>query len=164
MVISAGNATDTFFIPGSRGVATRAVTAASSVDSGESAVSVQVNAPAGIAGNYLGGSAAFGPTPSGQTSVGVIATDATTGTHPIYGLSCGGSSTDGCCPFTNAAAMVGNICLADRGTCTFKTKAANCQAAGGIGLLVVDNAPGSPPPGLGDDPLIATPITIPTER
>jgi len=31
-------------------------------------------------------------------------------------------------------------------------------------MIVVDNVPGSPPPGLGDDPTIVTPITIPSER
>ncbi len=164
VVTSAGNASDTFFISGSPGSASHAIATAASVDSGVSAVSVQVNSPPSVAGNYLGGAALFGPAPSGQTGDGVIATDATTGNHPIYGLSCGPSSTDGCCPFTNAAAMVGRICVVDRGTCTFKTKTANCQAANGIGIVVVDNAPGSPPPGLADDPLILTPITIPTER
>jgi uncharacterized repeat protein (TIGR01451 family) len=155
---SAGNAGDTFFIAGAPGVATRAIAAAASVDSGQSAVSVKVNSPVSIAGSYLGGAASYGPAPSGQTADGVIALDATAP------AACGPSSTDGCCALTNAGAMAGKICVVDRGTCTFKTKALNCMNAGAIGVVVVDNAPGSPPPGLGDDPTIVTPITIPSER
>ena len=161
VVASAGNAGDTFFISGAPGASTRTIATAASVDSGESAVSVRVNSPVSIAGDYLGGAAAFGPAPSGQTANGVIAVDPTN-TTPAPG--CGALSTDACCPLTNGAAMAGMICVVDRGTCSFKTKALNCQTAGAIGMVVVDSAPGSPPPGLADDPLIVTPITIPSER
>jgi uncharacterized repeat protein (TIGR01451 family) len=155
VVASAGNASDTFFIAGAPGVATRAIATAASVDSGVAAVSVQVNSPVSIAGNYLAGGATFGPAPSGQTADGVIATDATTP------AACGASATDGCCALTNAAAMASKLCVVDRGTCNFNIKAQNCQAAGAIGMIVVDNAPGSPPPGLGGtDPT----ITIPSVR
>ncbi|PYQ64718.1 MAG: hypothetical protein DMF53_06885 [Acidobacteria bacterium] len=160
VVTSAGNSGDTFFIGGSPGAASRAIATAASLDGGELGLSVLINSPGSIAGSYLGGSAAFGPAPSGQTANAVVAVDPTN-TTPTP--SCGADPNDGCCALTNAAAMAGNICVVNRGTCTFKTKALNCQNAGAIGVIIVNNAPGSPPPGIADDPTIVTPITIPTE-
>jgi hypothetical protein len=52
----------------------------------------------------------------------------------------GPTTTDGCSPFTNAAAIAGTVALVDRGNCTFVTKALNAQAAGAIGLVIVDNS------------------------
>ncbi len=158
VVMSAGNASDTFFINGAPGVSTRGIATAASVDSGISGVSVLVNSPGSIAGNYLGGAALYGPAPSGQTADAVIAVDPTTP------AACGVDPNDGCCALTNAGAMAGRICVVNRGTCTFKTKTLNCQNAGAIGVVVVDNAPGSPPPAMADDPLIVAAITIPSER
>ncbi|MFY9826490.1 MAG: S8 family serine peptidase [Thermoanaerobaculia bacterium] len=157
VAMSAGNASDTFFIAGAPGVATRGIATAASVDSEPFFESVQVNSPGSIAGSYLGGSMAFGPAPSGQTADMVIAVDATTP------AACGPDPNDACCALTNAAAVSGKICVANRGTCSFKTKTLNCQNAGAIGVVIVNNAPGSPPPGGADDPTIVTPITIPTE-
>ncbi|HTD53343.1 MAG TPA: PA domain-containing protein, partial [Thermoanaerobaculia bacterium] len=73
----------------------------------------------------------------------------------------GTSATDGCSPLTNAGAIAGKIALIDRGTCFFVTKVKNAQNAGAIGALIVDNAVGSPPDGLGG--FDAT-ITIPSGR
>src|SRR5205085_4253335 len=68
----------------------------------------------------------------------------------------GAGATDGCSPITNA--ISGKIALIDRGTCTFVTKVKNAQAANAIGVLIADNAAGSPPPGLGgSDPTIIIP-------
>ena len=53
-------------------------------------------------------------------------------------------ATDGCEPLTNGVA--GKIALIDRGTCTFKQKAVNAQAAGAIGVIIADNAADAPPP------------------
>ncbi|MFL6235742.1 MAG: S8 family serine peptidase, partial [Thermoanaerobaculia bacterium] len=164
VVTSAGNSSDTFFISGSPGAASRAIATAASVDSGVAAPIVQVNAPAGIAGAYLAGSAVFGPalvpsgTPPGAQNV-VLAVDPT-----APAATCGADPNDGCCALTNAAAIAGNICLVNRGTCSFKIKAVNCQNAGAVAMIVVDNAPGTPPPGLGDDPATPTTITIPSVR
>jgi len=158
VVTSAGNSGDTFFISGSPGSGSRVIATAASVDNGVSVVSVQVNSPASIAGNYLGGSAVFGPAPSGQTADAVIAVDPT-----APAASCGADPNDGCCALTNAAAMAGRICVVNRGTCSFKTKTLNCQNAGATGVIIVNNQPGSPPPGMADDATIVTPIIIPTE-
>jgi uncharacterized repeat protein (TIGR01451 family) len=155
VAISAGNSSDTFFIAGAPGVATRAITAAASLDGGEPAPIVKVNAPAGIAGNYLAAGATFGPalTPGGITGNVVIATDAANPSGP--------STTDGCTALTNAAAVAGNIALIDRGTCGFIVKVKNAQNAGAIAVIIADNAPGNPPAGLGGtDPT----ITIPSVR
>ena len=112
-----------------------------------------VSAPAPIAGLYDIGAASFGPTypaaPGGLPGNVVLAVD---GTAP---------TSDGCEPITNTAAMNGNICLVDRGTCGFAIKVKACQVAGAIGALVADNVAGSPPPGMsGVDPT----ITIPSGR
>jgi uncharacterized repeat protein (TIGR01451 family) len=158
VAISAGNSSDTFFIAGAPGVATRAITAAASLDGGEPAPIVQVNTPAGIAGDYLAAGATFGPpvtpsgTPPGPHNV-VVALDAANASGP--------STTDGCTALTNAAAVAGNIALIDRGTCGFIVKVKNAQNAGAVGVIIADNAPGSPPAGLGGtDPT----ITIPAVR
>ncbi|MBK8741020.1 MAG: DUF11 domain-containing protein [Betaproteobacteria bacterium] len=155
MVISAGNSGDTFFIGGSPASGNRVISTAASVDDGPSVVSVTVNSPGSIAGNYLGGAAAFGPAPSGQTANAVLGID------PTAPAACGTDANDGCCALTNAAAMAGNICVVNRGTCGFVVKAAMCQAAGAIGMIVVNNAPGSPPPGMaGTDPTIVIPSEL----
>jgi uncharacterized repeat protein (TIGR01451 family) len=158
VVTSAGNSSDTFFIAGSPGVASRAIATAASVDGGEPSPIVQVSSPAGIAGSYLAAGAAFGQvltasgTPPGPHNV-VIALDPADAAGP--------STTDGCSPITNAAAVAGNIALIDRGTCGFIVKVKNAQNAGAVGVIIADNAPGTPPPGLGGtDPT----ITIPAVR
>ncbi|HET9212861.1 MAG TPA: IPTL-CTERM sorting domain-containing protein, partial [Thermoanaerobaculia bacterium] len=158
VVTSAGNSGDTFFISGSPGAASRAIATAASVDGGEPAPTVVVNAPAGIAGSYLAGGASFGQVltasgiPPGPHNV-VIALDPADGAGPL--------TTDGCSPLTNAAAIAGNIALIDRGTCAFTIKVKNAQDAGAVGVIIADNAPGSPPASMsGTD---AT-ITIPAVR
>lgn len=110
-----------------------------------------VTAPPSLAGLVAIGSAAFGPPLSspGVTGSVVQATDGV------------GATNDGCEPLTNGAAVAGNIAIIDRGTCTFVVKVKNAQDAGAIGVIIADNAPGSPPAGLGGvDPT----ITIPSGR
>ena len=46
----------------------------------------------------------------------------------------------------NTLAVNGKIALIDRGTCTFPEKVKNAQNAGAIGVIIADNAAGSPPP------------------
>src|SRR5205814_10336044 len=112
---------------------------------------LKVNSPAGIAGNYAAGTAAYGPalTAGGVTGDLLLAND---GTAPV---------TDGCEAFP-AGFFNGKIAVIDRGTCSFKTKTLNAQNAGAVGVIIVNNVAGSPAPGLGDDATIATPITIPS--
>jgi hypothetical protein len=111
-----------------------------------------VNSPAVIAGNYPVGLAQFGPPlPSpGVTGNVVQALDPANVDGP--------TTTDGCSPLTNAAAVAGNIAIIDRGTCGFAVKVKNAQDAGATAVLVVNNVVGSPPPGMGGvDPTITIP-------
>jgi hypothetical protein len=107
-----------------------------------------VLAPAGIAKQYTPGTAAFGP------SVFTL-----TGNLTMVDDGAGASHTDGCdTPFVNAAAVMGNIAVVDRGNCAFVVKAKNAQTAGAVGVLVVNNQPGAAPGMSGTDPT----VTIPT--
>ncbi|MBS0447896.1 MAG: peptidase [Proteobacteria bacterium] len=100
------------------------------------------------AGRYDVGTASFGPpiarSPlSGQIMPVVDQPDGVTG------LACNPLDA------VNSLAVRGNIALIDRGTCAFTIKVKNAQNAGAIGVIIADNAPGSPPAGLGgSDPTI----------
>jgi hypothetical protein len=110
-------------------------------------------APASIANTYLVGVAPFGPalSPSGTSGEVMPVVDQANGT----GLACTPLNA------TNAAAVNGKIALIDRGSCDFVVKTKNAQNAGALGVIIADNAAGSPPPDLaGVDPT----ITIPTVR
>ena len=112
---------------------------------------LRVSAPAAISGTYAVGAASFGPAlgSPGVTAALALADD---GVAP---------ANDACTALTNAAAVAGKIAVVDRGLCGFTVKAAVVQAAGAIGMVVVDNAADNPPPGLGGaDPT----ITIPSVR
>jgi hypothetical protein len=116
---------------------------------------LQVNSPAGIAGSYDVGTASFGAalTAGGVTGNVIQALDPSDGA--------GALTTDGCTALTNAAAVLGNIAIIDRGTCGFVIKVKNAQDAGAIAVIIADNVAGSPPAGLGGtDPT----ITIPSVR
>lgn len=99
-------------------------------------------------GTISGNAAAFGP----AATLGGVSADAVLVVDPA------GAVNDGCdLPFVNAAALVGNIAVIDRGTCTFVIKVKNAQDAGAIACILVNNAAGALAPG-GADPT----ITIPT--
>lgn len=111
----------------------------------------RVLSPAAVAGNYpFGPATTFGPeiTTANFTGEVVLGEDAADASGP--------STTDGCTAITSN--VVGKIALIDRGTCGFTVKVKNAQNAGAIAVIIGDNAPGSPPPGLGgDDPTITIP-------
>ena len=112
-----------------------------------------VNAPAAIAGNYSAGQAAFGTPLSipGVTAAVVLAQDGMVG-------GMGGTVNDACEPLTNAAAISGKIALVDRGLCTFVAKAQALQAAGAVGVIVVNNAAGAAPFLGGVDQTVSIPV------
>jgi hypothetical protein len=83
---------------------------------------VKVNAPAAIAGAKGAGTAVFGPQAFDVSGDLVLAQDAADEAGP--------TTTDGCSPFTNAAAVAGRIAAIDRGVCTFVVKVKNAQNAG----------------------------------
>jgi len=108
---------------------------------------VSVESPAAIAGPYQFGTAGFG-TPIGSPNVAagvVAAVDVSDAAGP--------ATTDGCSPFTNAAAVAGKIALVERGTCGFAVKARNAAAAGAVAALIYNNAANATaaPPGMAND-------------
>jgi large repetitive protein len=93
------------------------------------------------------GGASFGPTNFDVTGTLIVGQDGA-GVNP----------TDGCTALTNSVA--GKIVVVDRGNCTFKLKALNIQTAGGIGMLLANNATSTSPPGMGPDSTLTAEITI----
>lgn len=92
-----------------------------------------VSGPQPVAKSYDIGTASFGPAVNRSAISGelVPARDA--------GNTEGPSTLDGCTPYENASEVAGKIALVDRGTCTFVQKALTAQAAGAIGVVIVDN-------------------------
>lgn len=109
--------------------------------------------PAGPAArDYAVGDASFGPSLTATAVSGQL--------MPIidqYGYD--GQACNALSP-VNALAVRGNIALVDRGSCAFVVKARVVQAAGAIGMVVVDNVDGDVTGMSGADPL----VTIPSVR
>ncbi|MEM9847558.1 MAG: T9SS-dependent M36 family metallopeptidase [Bacteroidota bacterium] len=106
-----------------------------------------VNTPANIADDYTTVVAGFGAQSFSVTGDLVLVEDAS-------------NTNDACDPITNAAALVGNIALIDRGNCEFGTKVLAAENAGAIAVVVCNNVAGNPiPMGAGDD---GGSVTIPS--
>lgn len=105
-----------------------------------------VNSGGPLAPTYLIGLAAFGPQNFSTTGNLVLVDD---GVAPI---------TDACTALVNGAAVLGNIAVIDRGTCTFVIKAQAAQAAGAIAVVIVNNAAGPAPALGGADPFMTIPV------
>jgi hypothetical protein len=99
-----------------------------------SVLAISGPAAGGAAGDLEVGDASFGP-PLGSTPVVGQLMPVIDQQTPL-GLAC--TPLNG----ANILAVRGNVALVDRGTCTFVEKAKNVQAAGAIGMVVADNAPG----------------------
>jgi len=109
---------------------------------------LNVSQPAAIAGNYAVGMGSFGRDPNyGAVTAQVI--QAVDGTAP---------TSDACSPLTNGAQISGKIALIDRGTCTFTSKAVTAQAAGAVGVIIVNNTTGPAPDLGGTDPTVVIPV------
>jgi hypothetical protein len=130
----------------------RVTAAAPGVLAPVSNLNISGSAAGAAARNYQVGDASFGP-PLGATAV-------TGQLMPVidqfgeYGYACTPLSP------VNALAVRGNIALVDRGSCAFAIKARVVQAAGAIGMIVIDNAEGDVTGMSGSDPL----VTIPSVR
>ncbi|HEX7174663.1 MAG TPA: S8 family serine peptidase [Pyrinomonadaceae bacterium] len=159
VVASAGNAGDTFFISGAPGVSGRAISVASVLDPGVGVNRSRINSPPAIVRDLTVGNALFGPQLFDVTGDVVVGIDVAEPADPGLGLAAG-TTTDGCSPLTNAAAVVGKIVLVDRGRCAFEQKAKNAQDAGAIGTMIANNVAGVS--NLSDDPTITSSNTIPT--
>ncbi len=118
---------------------------------------VRVTSPAPISGVVQFGTAAFGPLVTASVVSGnvVAAVDA---------AEVGGTTTDGCSPLSNAAAVAGKIALIERGLCGFAVKARNATNAGAIAVIIYNNAANvnAAPPGMADDGINGAFVTIPT--
>jgi hypothetical protein len=114
---------------------------------------LRVNAPGAIATTLDVGVADFGGTLGAPEVNGNIVI----GNSPSITVP-GTNDTLGCSPFNNAADIAGKVLYVDRGTCTFTIKGQNALAAGAIGVVIGDNAPG-PPAGLtGSVPGLTAPV------
>ncbi len=100
---------------------------------GPDAHSLTVTPPGAQLANAAAG---FGPSNFNVTAPVVLVNDGN------------GAVTDGCQPITNNVS--GKIALIDRGTCTFKQKVVNAQAAGAAGVIIADNKAANTPPDLAD--------------
>jgi Zn-dependent metalloprotease len=99
-----------------------------------SLTTMEITAPAEIAGPCVNIPASFGPviTETPVNATAVVGTDAANPDGP--------TTTDGCSPFNNAGAISGQWVYVDRGTCSFAVKIDNAEAAGAEGI-VVGNTP-----------------------
>ena len=125
---------------------------------------VEIVAPAPISGQLQFGLAVFGPrigNPSVSADV-VAAVDAVE--PPLPNTTAPGTTTDGCSPFSNAAAVAGKIVLIERGFCGFAVKARNATNAGAAAAVIYNNAANAAgaPPGMADDGINGPFVTIPT--
>lgn len=121
----------------------------------QAVTTLTVSEPTVVARNYdIGTASGFGLAPARNPFSGriVAASDANNTEGP--------STTDGCTVYSNGAAIAGNIAMVDRGTCTFVAKARNAQAAGAVGLIIVDNKKETciPPPMGGEADDISIPV------
>jgi len=89
---------------------------------------VEIRSPADIAGTKTASIALFGvASPAGGVAAPIVPVDGGTACTPLA-----------------AASLTGVIALVDRGGCTFHSKGPRVQAAGAIGMIVVQNT-GAPP-------------------
>ncbi|WP_437514215.1 M36 family metallopeptidase [Sorangium sp. So ce1099] len=101
------------------------------------------------------GTAAFGDTNFNLSAQIALVDDGVDATpdDPVDG------TRDGCeAPLYN---VVGKILLVDRGSCTFKQKAVNAEAAGAVALLIANNAPGVPAPDMSNGAPTDVVVNIP---
>jgi PA domain len=120
---------------------------------------LRIDAPSSVAKRYIINVAAFSgaitiPGIAGSLAAPVDAAETVPNSSGVTG-----TTTDGCSEYTNKADIAGKIALVDRGYCNFTVKAQLAQAAGALGLIVVDNRAASSPPGMGGTP--DTAINIP---
>jgi Zn-dependent metalloprotease len=119
---------------------------------------LDINSPAPIAGNYVVGTADFGPVHSATVTDDVVMVVDGAGLDP----------NDGCEAVTNGGALAGKIAFANRGNCSFYIKTLNAQAAN-PDILIIGNVPTSANPGtapgmgcVGDPTCLSSVYTIAT--
>ena len=145
VVCSAGNSGDTYFVTGSPGASDRAISVAASADSGLTAPSLLILAPARVAGPIGALTAEFGGPPASNGTTGPL----------VYA-----TPADACATITNGSALAGKIALVDRGDCDFVAKVKRAQVAGAIAVVVADHGL-TPTSGMGGtDPTVTIPSVL----
>lgn len=81
----------------------------------------------------------------------------TAGTEPLARTGTAASTADACSALP-AGSLSGHVALIRRGTCTFRTKALNAQAAGATGVALYNNVAGRITPTVAGDPPVAIPV------
>ncbi|WP_309508766.1 PA domain-containing protein [Flavobacterium cyclinae] len=113
----------------------------------QSAASLTINSPAGIAGEYTCyPTTAFGTLPAATITANIVLVSDNVA-----------PSSDGCETLTNAAALNGKIALIRRGSCNFTVKVKSAQDAGAVGVIMMNNISGTPVAMGGDDATITIP-------
>ncbi len=93
-----------------------------------------VNSPSAYAGMYNSTIASFAPQPPVVPITEDFVLANSGGTEPL----------DACNTIINTTEMNGKIAVVRRGSCTFALKVENCQAAGAVAVIVVNNVGGNP--------------------
>ncbi len=124
VAVAAGNDGDAFFVTGAPATYDEAMSVAAVTDT-VSFATLTVDAPASVAGDYPASEAAF--------------TKPLLTTGPLSGTLAATSPASGCSSLTNPAEIAGKIALVQRGGCTFVNKVKFAEAAGAIGVVIVDN-------------------------
>jgi hypothetical protein len=111
----------------------------------------QVNSPSTFVGNYFIAESGFS-TANKLQNIGLVTAqvawfDDATGTAHV---ACG----------TSATSIVGKIALINRGTCTYVTKVLAAQAAGAVGVIMINNVAGAPVIMGGTDNTITIPAVM----
>jgi PKD repeat protein len=109
-----------------------------------------VNSPSGVAGAYPSAVAGFGPGLPAEPLTGDL----------VAVVDDVAPAGDGCNGILNAGAIAGKYALVDRGNCTFVVKVEAMQAAGAIGVIVVNNQPGNPTSMGGTSGLVTIPAVM----
>ena len=150
-VISAGNDRDDYGIgsAGSPGTAPDAISVAALANAHVFAPALSVTAGGApealtrIAFVRTAGAAPPAAWASGDQQLVDVGTIAGTDGQPVPRDLCGpAGNRDGGPSTLPAGSLSGAIALVSRGNCTFALKAAKVKAAGGVGIVVVDNRPG----------------------
>ncbi len=103
----------------------------------------------GVIAGYSTGNASFGGT---VTSFGA--------NTPIELVNDGVAPTDDACTSLTAGSLTGKIALIRRGSCTFESKTALAEAAGAVGVVIMNNVAGAGPMGMAQDDLFEATIPV----
>ena len=130
VVISAGNAGETFYVVGKPSTAEKAISVAASIDDGTTTFAIQVLAPPSAAGSMIAVEGAF-TRPLAQSG-------------PIQADAYWAQPADACGSILNTDDMFGHIAIINRGGCNFTDKIQRAQDAGAVGVIMVNNITGAP--------------------